>query len=361
MISYIWNKFDQDNELLIGLATSKDKAFTFEISQTDSLKKKLTNYRRLISQPQNTKEELRAYQKVAYELYQDLFPSEEIRNLLKGKRVTIITDGDLQNIPFEAFITKENSNQYLILENDINYSYSYSFLKHNEKVNRETNQSFIGYSPVEFKDDSLSKLNDSRKEIEIINTTLGGIAKLNGQATKEDFLSQSSQSKIIHLATHADAGEHPWIAFSNDKLELHELYTYKNNADLVTLSACNTSLGEVASGEGVLSLARGFFYSGSKSVVSSLWEVNDTSTSDIMTTFYTNLKEGQTKSEALNNAKRAYLSSHELSAQSPYYWSSFVLIGDAEAINLSNNYWVYIALILGIITLLLFFRKKQIF
>ena len=195
----------------------------------------------------------------------------------------------------------------------------------------------------------------------MINKSLHGSIKLQDSATKEDFLTNSSDSKIIHLATHADVGKNPWIAFADKKLELHELYTYKNNADLVTLSACNTSLGELAKGEGVLSLARGFFYSGSKTVVSSLWEVNDKATAEIMTNFYDNLKQGQTKSQALNNAKRTYLSEHSLSEQSPYYWSSFVLIGDAGILNISSSKNLYIGLImlvLLLITLLLYGRKK---
>ncbi len=359
LVSYIWNEFDDDNELLIGLATSKDKTITFEVTQTEALKEKLSQYRTLISSPQTTKENQVAYQKIAYKLYQDLFPTEEIKNLIKGKNLLIIPDGDLQNIPFESFTTKKNSNDYLILQSDVNYSYSYSFLKHNERVKRETNNAFVGYSPVTFKNDELSTLGNSKQELENISKELGGISKLQKEASKEDFLKQSSESKIIHLATHADAGEHPWIAFSDEKLELHELYTYKNNAELVTLSACNTSLGEMAKGEGVLSLARGFFHSGSKSVVSSLWNVNDTSTSDIMTDFYRNLREGQTKSEALNNAKRSYLTTHSLSEQSPYYWSSFVLIGDAEAIYASSNYIYYILGAVLLCILFIFFRKKR--
>lgn len=287
-----------------------------------------------------------------------LFPNEEIRNLIKGTNLMIIPDGDLQNIPFESLITKTNSDEYLIVNGDINYSYSYSFLKHNEKVNRKTSESFIGYSPIQFSSLSLPNLNNTNKELVEIHSELEGVIKLRDTATKEDFLKNSSQTKIIHLATHADAGTNPWIAFADEKLELHELYTYKNNADLVTLSACNTSLGDIAKGEGVLSLARGFFYSGSKSVVSSLWEVNDQSTSDIMTHFYKNLKDGQTKSEAINNAKRDFVSNHSLSEQSPYYWSSFVLIGDAGTIDLpSNDYWYFIAIGL-LFSVIIIFRKK---
>ena len=90
---------------------------------------------------------------------------------------------------------------------------------------------------------SLPNLSHTKQEFEMINKSLHGSIKLQDSATEEDFLINSSDSKIIHLATHADVGKNPWIAFADKKLELHELYTYKNNADLVTLSACNTSLG----------------------------------------------------------------------------------------------------------------------
>ncbi|MFY0630217.1 MAG: CHAT domain-containing protein [Flavobacteriaceae bacterium] len=361
VVSYIWNKFDEEKEILLGLVTTKSISKTFEVSNVDSLRTKIRSFQRLISKPFSTKEEQNAYQTLAFELYQELFPTEEIRSLLKGKDLTVIPDGDLQNIPFEALITKENSNQYLILDSNVSYAYSYSFLKHNEQVKRKTNQSFIGYSPVEFQDKELSSLNNSEKEVKTINKELSGVVKLYQEATKQNFLEESSKSQIIHLATHADAGENPWISFSGDKLALHELYTYKNNADLVTLSACNTSLGEVAKGEGVLSLARGFFYSGSKSVVSSLWEVNDSSTSEIMIEFYKNIKEGESKSEALNNAKRTYIKTHSLSEQSPYYWSSFVLIGDAGTIDFSNNNYLYLLIVIVLITGIFFFTKKRFF
>jgi CHAT domain-containing protein len=359
VVSYIWNDFDQDKELIIGFVTTKDESTTFEVQDVPELRSLITQYQELISRPFATEKDRKKYQEVAFKLYEKLFPTEQVVSMIQNKDMTIIADGDLQNMPFESLISKENSNEYLILNEDIHYSYSYSFLKHNEKVKRSTTSNFIGYSPVNFDSLQLSDLKNSKTEIEKIHDELNGELRLQDSATKRDFLSTSTDAKIIHLATHADAGENPWIAFSDEKLELHELYTYKNNADLVTLSACNTSLGEMAKGEGVLSLARGFFHSGSKSVVSSLWKVNDKATSEIMTSFYDYLKEGQTKSEAINNAKRAYLNNHSLSEQSPYYWSSFILIGDAGTVELaSSNLYVYL-LIVGVIVVSIFtFRKK---
>lgn len=358
LISYIWNDFDRNKQLVVGLISTKEDTKTFIIENIGTLNENIKQYQRLISQPFETVKDQEDFKKVVYELYQQLFPSDEIRELVKNKNLMIIADGLLQNIPFESLITEKNTNNYLILQGDIHYSYSYSFLKHNEKVNRRSDKTFIGYSPTKFNDSTLVSLKFSKSEVESIQSELNGIIKLKENATKSDFMRNSSDVKIIHLATHADAGDYPWIAFQDERMELHELYTYKNNAELVTLSACNTSLGEMAEGEGVISLARGFFHSGSKSVVSSLWRVNDESTSEIMTSFYQYLQEGQQKSEALSNSKRDYIKNHSLSEQSPYYWSSFVLIGDPGEIKIDSQNHLYYTLLLLVIPVGLLIRKK---
>lgn len=362
VVSFIWNDFDTERELIIGLIATHNHQTIFEVINAKKVREVLREYRRLISQPFETQSNRESYQKVAFELYKMIFANQQVRDIIKGKNLMIIPDGDLQNIPFEPLLTKDYSNEYLLFNGDINYSYSYSFLEHNEKVNRNATKPFIGYSPVQFSSLSLPDLTKTKSELLAIQSEMGGEVKLQDAATKQGFLETSSDSRIIHLATHADARGNPWIAFADEKLELHELYTYKNNADLVTLSACNTSLGDVAKGEGVLSLARGFFYSGSKSVLSSLWEVNDGSTATIMNGFYKNLNEGQTKSEAINNAKRDYLSNHSLSEQSPYYWSSFVLIGDAGSIDTSSNFYLYLngVGVLFLVIVILNIRKKRV-
>ena len=152
----------------------------------------------------------------------------------------------------------------------------------------------------------------------------------------------------------------PWISFSDKKLYLEELYNHNTSSELVVLSACNTSVGEIYKGEGVMSLSRGFFNSGAKSVVSSLWTVDDKATSEIMQSFYNNIKIGQTKSAALHNAKLNYINSHSLSKTSPYYWASFILIGDSGSIEIKNNN-VFYYIIIGIIILfsLFFFCRKR--
>ena len=87
-----------------------------------------------------------------------------------------------------------------------------------------------------------------------------------------------------------------------------------------------------------MSLARGFFYSGAQSVVATLWNIDDQSTTEIMTQFYKNLREGSSKSRALHLAKLSYLENHSLSEISPHYWASFVLLGENDTISSKRSY-----------------------
>ena len=105
-------------------------------------------------------------------------------------------------------------------------------------------------------------------------------------------------------------------------------------------------------GEGVNSLSRGFFKSGAKSVISSLWSTNDKATATITGDFYKHLSKGKTKSEALRQAKLNYLKNNSDAEASPHYWASLILIGDTGVLLPETNYlWWYITG--GILLLLL--------
>ena len=119
-------------------------------------------------------------------------------------------------------------------------------------------------------------------------------------------------------------------------LKFSDILELKLNADLVTLSACETGLGELRTGEGLIGLARAFMYAGSSSVLVSLWKVEDQSTSLLMELFYRGLKQGLSKAEALRHAKikmlntKLYLKSLDMeqSLSSPFYWAPFVIFGN---------------------------------
>ena len=123
------------------------------------------------------------------------------------------------------------------------------------------------------------------------------------------------------LAQDTTSGEHG-VLYSG------EIYNLKLNADLVVLSACETGLGKIQKGEGIIGLTRALLYAGAKNIIVSLWQVADESTSDLMVDFYKNslVSKGQISySEALRNAKLKMISEGKYAH--PIFWSPFILIG----------------------------------
>ena len=363
IVSYVWDIDDENYDYIYFLLITKSECKVHLINDAPGLAKLIDSFKRIVAKPFETMHEKEEFQLQAYQLYLKLFPSEQIRNSIKGKKLLILPDHIIHGIPFEALISEPKSDSYLILENEISYAYSMSFLFHNEKIKREPSKQMISFSPVSFKYDELAPLKRSESEILEIDQIIDGKTLTNESSTKAAFFSESGDFKIIHLATHAQTGDNPWIAFSDAKMDIAELYTFQNQSELVVLSACNTSRGEIAEGEGVLSLARSFFYSGANAIIATEWNVNDKSTSFIFKEFYTNLKNGESKSAALRNAKLHYLKNHSLSDVSPYYWASFTLLGSDNPIDLqfprSNFKWWLTGLLIACILLFAFYLKKR--
>ena len=115
---------------------------------------------------------------------------------------------------------------------------------------------------------------------------------------------------------------------SADYLFLREAYDLPlHDVDLAVLSACETARGRFVRGEGVQSFSRAFLAAGAKSTVTTLWRVEDASTADLMRVFYHHLQRGESKADALRNAKLAFLRSGGALAD-PHMWAAFVLSGD---------------------------------
>src|SRR6185369_2872901 len=113
-------------------------------------------------------------------------------------------------------------------------------------------------------------------------------------------------------------------------LQSAEIMRLRLNADLVTLSSCQSGLGKILAGEGVMGMTRAFFYAGAQSLVVSLWSVNDAATAALMKRFYSNLKAGLRRDEALRQAKLALMKTPGSSWRHPYYWAPFVFLGLGE-------------------------------
>jgi CHAT domain-containing protein/tetratricopeptide (TPR) repeat protein len=146
--------------------------------------------------------------------------------------------------------------------------------------------------------------------------------------------------QIVHFATHGFFNsEHPELSgivlsmvkpdgsTINGFMPLQDIYKLNLSAQLVVLSACDTALGKDVKGEGLVSLTRGFIYAGSKSVVTSLWKVDDRATAELMKNFYAAmLQDGMTPAAALRSAKRKIREEKAWSA--PFFWAGFVLQGE---------------------------------
>ena len=253
----------------------------------------------------------------------------------------------------------------------------------------ETSEPFIGFAPDFDENELLIVANNqlrselqplpfAKKEVETISIMLDGVEVIGASASESYLKNKAASFNILHLATHAIIDEdNPLysklvLAFEDStttedgELHSYEIYGMKLNCALVTLSACNTGTGKYLDGEGIFSLGRSFLLAGAESVLTSLWEVSDQSTSQIMESFYMNIKKGATSPEALREAKLNYLKTSDLLTANPHYWAGFVFIGQSEKVFNSYRYyyWIgaFVLLFIGItlITIKLNRRKSLV-
>lgn len=351
-VTYIFNEDDG-----YGLfCTAKEKIF-FKIAEVKTFQKKLVVLKQYMQQRTLNKEQITNYRKIGYEVFTTLFPFKNAVTKLTNKKISIVPDDTLINVPFEALpITKAGtvSDSYLVNIAEVSYLQSFSlFEKIKENKNKSTKK-LLAFAPHQFETKELQELARSKEAINALSNYNSTTIFVGEQATKENFYKYSSDYEIIHLNTHAGVDsitKTPWISFRENKLTLDELYGMNNQADLVILDACKTNVGDFASGEGIINLSRGFFYNGSKSVLASLWNVNEKAGNEILATFYLELEQGKSKSKALQLAKIKYLKEHQFSEVLPYYWASFTLTGNTNSISIVKKKPYGKIAILGLSTL----------
>ena len=166
-----------------------------------------------------------------------------------------------------------------------------------------------------------------QREVEIVTSDLENATLLLGEsATLESLRSFAPRARNIHIAAHGYfCQENPMfssIRLGDSALTLIDLYQLNLSADLVALSGCGTGINVVLGGDELLGLVRGLLHAGAHSMLVSLWDVHDESTTEFMTLFYKNLR-SMTKSQALRLAAQE-VRKHRIH---PYYWAPFVLVG----------------------------------
>ena len=277
-------------------------------------------------------------------LMEHLIPIECFKN--EVTKILINADGILHFLPFEILAYRE---RLLIEEFAINYEMQ------TDSVSQDAEQyehEYFGFYPDYRK---YVPLEFAKSEIKAGQKILGG--EIHESLSKQQLLDKIKGSRVSHMALHAEVNNNypldsRFIISDNDSIQtlsLREISSQRALSEIVILSACNSGNGFLYDSEGIASLGSAFSLAGSKYILTSLWDVNDYSSTTIISGYIKHLKQGKSKSQAIRHAKLAYLDQVKLnSLRHPYYWANFIHIGNDLPVSLDSNKPNYI-LISGIL------------
>uniref|UniRef100_UPI00404AAC56 CHAT domain-containing protein n=1 Tax=Flavobacterium sp. TaxID=239 RepID=UPI00404AAC56 len=351
---------------------TKDTIYIFEIYKDK--KKYESIVRELLKEIQYSlhKNDINKFKESSFSLYKTIF--KKIHTVLP-KEIThleIIPHSDLSDFPFEMLLYEESTTQdwrklpYLIKKYDFNQILSSSINNLNSRTSNK-NKGTVFFLP-NFKDNKLQDLYFSKEKatnlVEKYNATL-----LSDElASKASFRESLKLKSVITLFSHGQSFKdlndtNKGIYFTDGFLSLKEIYDLESNCDFLILGACQTGFGGKDNGEGNINLARAFSSIGSKSMLLASWEIDEESTLEITTSFFSYLDQGLTKSEALKKAKLDYIKNTNPRNCSPFYWAGLQIIGSNENVKLNSEsnyikYWVL--LLFPILGVGLYFRKKRL-
>jgi CHAT domain-containing protein len=322
---------------------------------------------------------IRSFARQSHDLYTLLLG--KAAPYLQGKNLVIIPDNVLTQLPFETLVTELPKTTkkpgyrdlaYLIKTHPVSYDYSATLFVMNGGHESIKNPTLLAMAPsyknlkipdISQKDvlamrgdtGNISTISGTYNEVNSIRKIFGGKSLIKSDATEEKFKKMALNYDVLHLAMHGMVNnEYPMFSklvftHAGDSanegfLNTYEIYNLKINAALVVLSACNSGSGKLYNGEGIISLARGFFTAGAKSVVMTLWSIADKTSQRLMTSFYSNLGDRLSISDALQKAKTDYITNSDALMAHPYFWAGFIVTGNSTTtfeVTKSKNqvYW----------------------
>jgi len=293
---------------------------------------------------------------------------------LLTRRVVVIPDGALGYVPFDVLLkarsttsaTRFMDHVYWGQSHIISYAYSASLLHQMQRKQPKAGAKGQYLVAAPFSDntrwkweksvsptsgrDSLGRLEYSDEEARLVAQLLGTKPVLGLEASKSLVMARMEQCRVAHFITHGKAnfsrGDYAYLSVSVpgkpevfEKLYVREIYNRLLDMELVVLSACETGTGELRLGEGIISISRAFAYAGAKSITTTLWKVDDESTTKLMQYYYENLLQKRLpKDEALWQARQDYLldiqkgGAEKAAYAHPFFWAGFVPIGDMGAL-----------------------------
>jgi len=304
-------------------------------------------------------------QKQSRLLFSVLF--EPVIEQITTESVIIIPDESLYYLPFEMLLTEEpgkddyyNKFPFLLHGYTISYAPSITVLEYMNRERISEPRNLLALAPFnQSLDERSSELYTERTLsgltplplTEFETREIAGIFRkknsfydylfpekadilLHKDASKENFLNRElEQYGFLHFATHAFINEsNPdlsgialWREDESGILYVNDIYNLRFDADLAVLGACETGLGTLFRGEGVIGFTRAFIYAGVSNLAVSMWRVNDQPTSRLMINFYNKIDQGYGYSEALRAAKLELIEYPEFSE--PKNWAAFILYG----------------------------------
>ncbi len=295
---------------------------------SDGLMENIQAFRKLVETP-GANAATGAFTGVSEQLYKRLF--QPLERSLRKRNLVLVSHGALHYLPFYAL---HDGTGYLIDRYSIRMMPSASAMKYlGVKKTARAGGVLIFGNP---------DLGDPKQDLEYAQKEANEVARIvpnskvfvRKEATEEALRRNCKDFNYIHFATHGQFNPEAPLksalflapdAGHSGLLTVDKLYSLNLDADLVTLSACETGLSKVANGDDLVGLTRGFFYAGSSSIVASLWKVDDLATSQLMTSFYLELRKTN-KQEALRKSQLETKKKYP----HPYYWASFQLMGNAN-------------------------------
>ncbi len=376
---------------LVFLLTSDGSLSAVAINNGEKLPDRVERFRRDIERSAFRRKSLRTralqdsldgtFLAMGIELSNQLLPPAVRESLHLRPRLCIVPDGVLNYLPFAALPLAEAkipldyaALDYLQGATQLQFSYSARYLVEVSRKGSPTYaRNLLAFAPSFGKsgpvaetrggstqlrgENILYPLPYNREEVEEVSQLVSDAVALYGpDANRQRFLEELGSSRILHLSSHGSVNPTDpnlsFVAFTQtgdslqqeEMLYFNDLYGLPIGNELTVLSACETALGKLAVGETTMSLASAFAAAGAKSTITTLWQVDDRATKDLIVDFYRRLVNGESRSEALNGAQEE-LRGGEYAH--PYYWSGITLYGAAGPLPLDGgpglpawSYWL---------------------
>jgi CHAT domain-containing protein/Tfp pilus assembly protein PilF len=268
------------------------------------------------------------FKQASEELYRVLI--EPALPHIRGKELLIIPHDMLHYLPYQALLSPQG--RYLIQDYSIYYLSSASLMQFTREKKKAGGEKALVMGNPSLGDDAYNLRFAEREAKEVARAYPKSDVYVKADATKSRAVSLSPNYDILHFAVHGELRQddplNSGLLLAGDgkddgRLRVGEIFSLNLKADTVVLSACESGLGKISSGDEIVGLTRSFIYAGTPSIITTLWKVNDRTSYELVREFYSNLR-SMKKSEALRQAQLATMKEFP----PPFFWAAYGLTGE---------------------------------